>query len=212
MKRLDPIGIASKHFDTVESARGHTYTTTDDKLVPTQLAFSDNPCSFKYLTARTILDIGCGIGRNLPWILHNTRATYIGLDPNASMRTAFAHYQKDYLEHEDYIGRILLVGSFDEIPYDIQFDAVVCTFVFQHITFRSSEEQMNVTDITQEVFKRSTPNAPWLLYEHDQEERGWIDRWFKENNISPFVYSRNYMGIPELTHRGPHHLIIFETP
>lgn len=210
-KRLDPVGVAGYNFETIERARGETYTTRDDQLAPTPLVFPDNPFNDKFLSAKVILDIGAGVGRNLPWILHNTNALYIGLEPNPSMQRGFLAYQKEYLEHPEYASRICLASSFDEFP-DVKIDAVVCTFVFQHIGYRTAPDQMNITDITQEIFKRSSPKAPWMLYEHDSEETGWIFRWFSENNIDPAVYIRSYDGIPELIHRGRHHLILFETP
>lgn len=46
-------------------ARGFTYTMRDDGFPPTDLS-CDNPFTDDVLAAESILDFGCGVGRNLP--------------------------------------------------------------------------------------------------------------------------------------------------
>ena len=203
MKKLEAVGIASKQYESLTDARGNTYTTREDFFPPTPLAFAANPYNDLVISAKYVLDIGCGVGRNLPWVMTSTTAHYYGLDPNTSMLKYFWEIQD-----KNWQPRTTLATSFDEFPTDIKFDVVVSTFVFQHIGYRTNENQMNIDDITQEAMKRSKPGTIWILYEHDGEEQ-WIDRWFYNNKIEPDVYIRDFNGIPELTHRGPHHLIIW---
>lgn len=203
MKKLESFGVAGINFKDKDIARGYTYTTKDDKLVPTNLIPDENPFGDDILNAKYILDIGCGVGRNLEWVMENTDAVYIGLDPNESILQYFWACQ-----NEIWKCRVQLYKNFDEIPNDIIFDVVVSTFVFQHIGFRPNETQMNISDITKEARKFTRDGTIWFLFEHDGEE-DWTERWFSEQNWQPTVYFRNYIGIPELTHRGTdHHLII----
>lgn len=205
MKKLVKYGVAAKDYKTPESAAGDTYTLRDGSLVPTPLIFPDNPYNELVRDAKFICDLGCGIGRNLPWIMENTQAMYYGIDPNDSM---IEHFWK--IQDEKWKNRVKLVKTFDDLDDNIQFDVIVCTFVFQHIGYRPPEDHMNVTDITQQIRNFTHDDTVWIFYEHDWEEPGWIDRWFIETDIWPAVYYKNYTGIPELTDRGAHHLIIYK--
>lgn len=185
-------------------ARGFTYTTRDDDFPPTRLIWPDNPFNEAVKNAEVILDVGCGVGRNLPFIYDNTNANYIGLDPNPVMLEHFwtvtdRKYQTD---------RVVLVQDINTIADSI--DVVVSTFVFQHLGFRAPNGVMNVTDITQKIMEHTHPGSVWILYEHEREE-GWISRWMTENGVTPDVYVRDYTGWPELLHRGSDaHLIIWK--
>jgi SAM-dependent methyltransferase len=196
VKKLESFGIAGIEFEDSRLARGYTYTTRDDVLVPTNLLPMENPFTKEVLEAKYILDIVCGVGRN-------TDAIYIGLDPNESMLKFCWDWQDTKWKD-----RVILCKSYDEIPAGVVFDVVVVTFVFQHIGYRPNEQQMNISDITTEARKFTKDGTIWFLYEHEGEEE-WIERWFREQNWQPTVYIRNYTGLPELTHRGGyHHLII----
>jgi cyclopropane fatty-acyl-phospholipid synthase-like methyltransferase len=206
-KELVKFGVAAKDYDSAQDAASHTYMTRDAQLVPTPLIFGDNPYNKDVEKASIILDLGCGIGRNLPWIMANTSASYIGLDPHPDMHKYFWDVQD-----EKWKDRVTLVKDFTELATALDgkaIDVVVCTFVFQHIGFRPPEGQMNIADITVETRKLTTPSAVWIMYEHDGEE-DWIGRWITETGVFPQVYMRNYDRIPELSHRGNHHLILWK--
>ena len=61
-----------KEVELSRVARGYTYTMRDKSFPPTRLAFDDNPFSDDILAAKNILDFGCGVGRNLPWVSETT--------------------------------------------------------------------------------------------------------------------------------------------
>ena len=186
-------------------ARGYTYTMRDDSFPPTRLANDDNPFSDAILAAKNILDFGCGVGRNLPWIYENTEATYYGIDPNQIMLDNFW-----VVIDKKYKDRTVLMSDFSELPDGLIFDMVVSTFVFQHLGYRSPEDAMNVTDMTQKIMQYTRKGTIWFLLEHEGEE-SWLDRWFTENDIEPDVFELNYTGLPEMTHRGTAaHLIIWK--
>ena len=204
-KQLIKFGVAAEDFTDSGLAMSYTYTTRDGGLPPTNPVHADNPYSNQFLAAKVILDIGCGVGRNLKWWMENTDAIYLGLDPNESMLQFFWDWND-----EKYKDRVVLAKSFDELTeYAGKIDAVMCTFVYMHIGDRPQPPAMNITDITQEAMKLGHKDTVWFLYEHDGEEL-WIDRFFAENKVVPKTYIRDYVGMEELTQRGTcHHLIIF---
>ena len=208
-KELKPYGVAGIQFNEAELAAGYTYTTRDGKLFSTPLVFPDNPHNDLVKNAHAILDIGCGVGRNLEWIMENTTAIYIGLDPNESMIKYFWDYNQKYKNYN----RVFLCKNYEEVDAvlanmnNVPLSVVVSTFVFQHIGYRPPEGEMNVTDITTALTKHTNDDTVWILYEHDWEEE-WIGRWINDTGLYPDVYIRDYAGIEELTHRLPHHLII----
>ena len=105
MNKLKKFGVAGKTYLEAETAKGDTYTTNDGGFPSTNLGCSDNPFIEELNTARYILDFGCGVGRNLAWIMQNTDATYIGLDPNNSMTKFFWDVQEEQgYNIEDCIG------------------------------------------------------------------------------------------------------------
>ena len=190
-------------------ARGYTYTTRDDQFPSTRLVNDDNPFNDDVLRAKNILDFGCGVGRNLPWIYEHTVATYYGIDPNPVMRDNFW-----VITDEKYKDRAELMPDFSELvpggPGGLVFDVVVITFVFQHLGYRSPDGAMNITDITQKIMQYTRKGTIWFLLEHEGEEE-WLDRWFTENEIEPDVLELNYAGLSEMTHRGnTANLIIWE--
>jgi SAM-dependent methyltransferase len=186
-------------------ARGFTYTMRGDQFPPTRLANDDNPFNEDILKAKTILDFGCGVGRNLPWIYDCTPATYYGIDPNPVMLDNFW-----VITDERYKDRTVLASDFSELPDGIVFDVVVSVFVFQHLGYRAPDGAMDITDITQKIMQYTKTGTIWFLLEHELEE-SWLDRWFTENEIEPDVFKLNYRGLPEMTHRGwDAHLVIWK--
>jgi len=202
-KRFEAVGLAATVYTTLDDAIGNTYTRRDGSHPSTPLMFPDNPFNDNIEVAKNILDLGCGVGRNLEWIMTHTKANYIGLEPNPSMRRFF--WEKQDTKWKD---RVKLCADFSELDPNVKFDAVVCTFVFQHIGSRVHPEVMNIADITKKVFEYSHPDCVWIMYEHEKEEY-WISSWLKECAITPSVIMGEYCGIEELTHRGSHTLIIF---
>lgn len=203
-KRYEMVGIGGVLYPTAHDAASHTYMKNDGSLPSTPLIFPDNPFNEQVAAAQNILDIGCGIGRNLSWIMENTQANYIGLEPNASMRQFYWDIQNTKWQN-----RAQVIPHIDNFPEDIKFDIVVCTFVFQHIGRMTAPDQMNVIDITKEVLKHCKPGCVWIMYEHDWEDL-WIEDWIRECNVNLVVYHRDYTGIPELIDRRPHHLMIWK--
>lgn len=217
MKTLKKFGVASKNYSSMDYAKGDTYTKADGTFPSTNLACVENPYKEQLKTAKYILDFGCGVGRNLSWIMENTTAHYIGLDPNYEMTQYYWDVQRsEGHDVESWKHRVDLYSDFSEIPSDIKFDYVVSTFVLQHLGYRYIViNGLNLTDITQNILSRMNGGAVFFAFEHDSEEN-WIPRWTQENNINLDVYIRSYTGLPELTDRdhtapnGGHHLLIFK--
>jgi len=217
MKRLMKFGVASKNYDDAKNARDDTYTTADDTFPSTNIACAENPYTEELTSAKYILDFGCGVGRNLSWIMKNTSAHYVGLDPNKNMIQYFWEIQeREGHDVSSWKDRVSLYNEFSEIPADIKFDYVISTFVLQHLGYRYINfGYYNLTDITQDILSRLNSGAVFFALEHDSEE-DWIPRWLSENNITLDVYIRSYKGLPELTDRdhcapnGGHHLLIFK--
>jgi len=216
-KNLEKYGVAGIDFTDISTARGYTYTDNLGGFPTTNLACLENPFIEQLNSAKYILDFGCGVGRNLPWIMNHTSAHYVGIDPNKDMLKYFWPVQEaeghDILHWKD---RVNLFSSFDEISSDIKFDYVVSTFVMQHLGYRfSTDKKMNLTDITNQILTMVNDGCIFWLLEHDSEEK-WIDRWLEETNIKLDVYIRTYKGLKELTHRDHattdgNHLMIFKT-
>jgi cyclopropane fatty-acyl-phospholipid synthase-like methyltransferase len=210
MPELKKFGVASKDYPNAELAKGDTYTRLDGSFPSTNLACEENPYKDELKTAKYILDFGCGVGRNIPWIMENTTAIYVGLDPNTTMTNHIWD-----INDTKYKDRTIICNSFDEIPSDIVFDYVVSTFVLQHLGYRYNDSSMNITDITQAILKKSKPGTIFFHIEHDSEEE-WIGKWKEESNIELDVYIRTYKGLPELADRdhtapnGGHHLMIWK--
>jgi len=217
MKILKKFGYAGMDYDNLEVARGNTYTTRSNEYPSTNMACNENPFKDQLKTAKYILDFGCGVGRNLQWIMENTTANYVGLDPNTNM-TQF-YWDVQYKDRgpiaDEWKSRVTLVNEFSEIDSNIKFDYVIATFVLQHLGYRYVVPGgLNLTEITKSIFSYMNDNAVFFAIEHDSEET-WIDKWLQECHINLDVYIRGYTGLPELTHRdgtapnGGHHLMIF---
>lgn len=217
MLKLKKYGVAGKDYTDAKTAKGDTYTMLNGGFPPTNLACSDNPFTQELNSAKYILDFGCGVGRNLPWIMNNTNAIYIGLDPNTTMTDYFWEVQTEQgHDVKSWKNRVQLYNDFDDIPSDINFDYIVTTFVLQHLGYRYINiDTMNLDDIAQQLISRLNDGGVWFLLEHDSEE-DWIPRWTKNNNINLNVYIRSYTGLPELAERdhtapnGGHHLMIWK--
>ena len=208
-KILERYGVAGIDFDSLEKAKAYTYDTQQQTFPSTELTFRENPFNTEVLNAKNILEIGCGVGRNLPWIMKNTKANYVGIDPNESMLSYFWE-----VNPTEYKNRTNLYTNFDSIK-NIEFDIVICTYVFQHISYRPKSPEMNIDDITQELFKVTNKDSIFIFVEHSKEEEGWIEKWFKSNKIIPDVYIKDWTikGRCSQEHqcdRGIHDLIIFK--
>jgi cyclopropane fatty-acyl-phospholipid synthase-like methyltransferase len=216
-KEFKKFGIAAIDYTDADTARGFTYTTLQNEFPPTPILSPINPFNDDIITAKNVLEIGCGVGRNLPYIMEKTNAHYWGIDPNKEM----LQYFWDVSDHK-YKDRVTLVHDWSELPAELRFDFVLSTFVFQHIAFMAPEGVMNVSDITRQAMKFTRPGTVWFVLEHEREQAGWQERWMKECKIIPEVYYRpggNHAGggtipYPEfvsMTHRGnDNNIIIFK--
>jgi SAM-dependent methyltransferase len=217
MLKFQKFGCGGVDYTDLESAKGNTYTKNDGSFPSTNLACPENPFRDKLKSAKYILDFGCGVGRNLSWVMNNTTANYVGLDPNTTMTKYFWDVQKEQgHDVEAFKKRAQIYNDFNDIPSNINFDYAITTFVLQHLGYRhDSSDIMNLDDIAQQVISRLNEGAVWFLFEHDSEE-DWISRWTTNNNINLDVYIRSYTGLPELTDRdhtapnGGHHLMIWK--
>lgn len=217
MLEFKKFGVAGKDYGDLESAKGDTYTQMNGGFPPTNLKCVENPYGKELDEAKYILDFGCGVGRNLPWIMENTNAVYVGLDPNTTMLEYFwdTQIQRGY-DITDWKERCIIISDFSQLPEGIKFDYVVTTFVLQHLGYRYNHEGvMNLDQITQNILQHTNDSYVWFSLEHDSEE-DWIQRWSEVNEFKFNVYIRSYTGLPELAERdytapnGGHHLIIFK--
>ena len=192
---------------SLEFAKSAVYQKDDGTWPPTPLIFPDNPFNEDILEAETIFDYGAGCGRNYPWVRDNTKARYVGLEPNATMRDWFWHQNK--LE-----ANIEMWENLSELERfnTLKFDVVICTFVFQHLGYKFTDDTdtMNLTDITKSIQRMCNPGAVWIMYE-DEREGSWIQRWKYECDITFDVFKPDYLWQPDLADRGPHHLMIWRT-
>src|SRR5688572_21255913 len=94
-KFLRPFGVASRAMRSKEEAMHWAYTKNDGSFPPTPLIFPENPFNDVVSNASHILEIGCGSGRNVPWIMKNTTASYTGFDPNPTMLKFFWNCNDD---------------------------------------------------------------------------------------------------------------------
>lgn len=211
-KRFLPYGLAAEHYTTAKRARGMMYTTAQDTLPPTRIIFDDNPYNDIVEKAKVILDFGCGIGRNLPFIMENTSAHYIGVEPNASALQYFWTIQNNPDEFEfrtdNWEQRVTLLSTIAEITQSI--DVVISTFVMMHL-HTPPPGIMGPVEMVNEIRQHTHPGTVWIFYEHEREKAGWQQAWLDECGIIPQVYKKDYIGWEELTHRGTdHHLIIWK--
>ena len=215
-KNLVPFGVSIADYQNAHDAKGYTYTTRDGEYPPTPFISPINPFNAEILESKNILEIGCGVGRNLPFVMEQTEAHYYGVDPNEKMLKYFWEVQD-----EKWKDRVTLCQSFDDLPEDVKFDFVMVVFVFQHIGFRPPDGEMNVADITKEAMKHTKQGTVWFVLEHEREEL-WQENWMSRCGIEPAVYYRpggNHAGggtlpYPEfevMTHRGnDNNIIIFK--
>jgi ubiquinone/menaquinone biosynthesis C-methylase UbiE len=205
-KLLLPFGIASREMKSLDDACNETYRTKNNKLIPTPIICKSNPYVTEFKNSYHILEIGCGIGRNTSYILDNTNAIYYGIEPNSSMRKYFWNVVP--LRYHD---RVSLLADFSPLSVlSFSFDYVICTFVFQHITYRPTGNVMNIDEITKEIRKYTTTGTIWFMLEHENEENNWISKWLETHEFTPSVYIKNWREFPELCDRGDHNLLIIK--
>jgi SAM-dependent methyltransferase len=204
-KILKPLGASGQPHETPNHAVHACYLTRDGQFPPTNLDFDSNPLNNEIPTADIILDFGCGVGRNLPWIMEKTKAKYIGIDPNPSMRQFFWAIQDP-----KYLNRVELYPDIASLPEGMHFDVVLSTFTLQHIGYMTMGDTMDTTDIIKALRAFTTNFTIWIALENDTEDPGWITRMTTECEMAFIQYERNFKGLPELTHRGDFHLMIWQ--
>jgi SAM-dependent methyltransferase len=211
-KKFTPVfvhGSPAIKWDSSKDAMSSTYTTRDSGYPSFPLSFDANPHSDECLKAKKVLDLGCGIGRNLKWIMENTEAHYYGMEPNKSMSQFFWDWND-----EKYKDRVTIVSSWEELS-GIEFDVMLSTFVLMHITYNVPTDVWNVSDIVDEMKKHANKETIWVMFEHDNEYGGWQEKMFAECGITPEVHIRHFKEIESQTHRdefggGGHNLIIWK--
>jgi len=215
-KDLVAYGVSVTKYLDAKDARGHTYTTRDDGYPPTPFISPLNPFNTDILESKNVLEIGPGVGRNLPFVMEQTNAHYYGVDPNVEMTKYFWDIQDPKWKD-----RVTLCQNFKELPPEIEFDFVIVVFVFQHIGYRVPFGQMDIGDITLEAMQHTKVGTIWFVLEHEREEK-WQQRWLTQCNIMPEVYYKpggDHAGggaipYPEfelMTHRGnDNNIIIFK--
>ena len=179
-----------KEFKATGSAIGQFKSFNQAKKALNQRVGLQTPLTFghKYdnqiLQAKKIFEIGCGLGRNLEWIMKNTKAKYYAIEPNPAVIKYFWEYENN-LEYKE---RVYLSSSFDEEIKKHKFDIVVCMFVFQHISYRhnkgSDKNAMDIDEITHEILPMTNSNTIWLLAEHESEEANWQAKWIMNNGFT----------------------------
>jgi len=208
-KQFKAFGVASPLHLTPAIARSYTYeadreSDPNKKFPGTPFINDDNPFNEKVRNAKNILEIGCGVGRNVPYLMENTAAKYTGLDPN---KVGMLDHFWDIVPTK-YQDRVTITDTFDDLKGE-KFDLIICTFVLQHIGYRPDSETMNIDDITQKVMEHTSQGTVWFLLEHNFEE-DWQTKWMAANGIVPDVFIQPWTRFPELRHRTEHNLIIWE--
>ena len=214
MKEFEAVGVNAgtpPEIDSKMAAMAQAYSSVHHhEPVSFPMEFDENPYSDECVNANSLFEIGFGCGRNAIGIHKDTDIHYHGLEPNETMSKWFWDWND-----KKYEKRTSLYKDWDEIEDGTKFDVMLSTFVLQHITYNNSDV-WNVTDIINKMKEYAHENTTWILYEHDGEYAGWIDRMFSECGIEPIVYHRGYTGIESHTHRDSlvgnkqgHHLLIW---
>ncbi len=206
-KKFVSYGIAGREYEDSGQAKYHTYERGNRTWPSTKLLHPGNPFNYEIFCAQNILEIGCGCGRNMPWVMEATEADYHGIDPNKSMMSYFWELN----DEKRYGDRVHLYNDWNEIQEGTIFDVVFVVFVFQHLGFRAPEDGMNVVDITREAMKFTRDGTVWWVFEHELEEPGWVDRWINELGIEPEFHRKDVDWFEYLNHRhSPSTQVIFK--
>ncbi|ADF52125.1 MULTISPECIES: class I SAM-dependent methyltransferase [Flavobacteriaceae] len=105
----------------------------------------------RYQEGQSILDAGCGKGRNLKWSYQNDFELY-GIDKDVDF-LAFA--KAEYPEY----GKNFSVGSLDKLPYDQNsFDHILCCAVLHF-----AQSQTQFTAMFSELVRVLKPNGSLLI-------------------------------------------------
>ena len=211
-KEFKPVGICQPECKgDMGLGCNCTYADDQNKSISAPFTAIDLPYNSDILNAKNVIEIGCGMGRNVQWWMENTKANYYGVDPNKSLTDLVLRNDTNFNKvfKDEWLSRVHIANSFDDAVKAQKFDVVVSTFVFQHIGYRTINE-MNISDITKEIKKQTKEGTVWFLYEHEWEEK-WLSRWLNENDFTQKarIY-RSYAGIPELTKRQAHDLILIK--
>lgn len=113
----------------------HNSNTLQFLLGQTDIYLIDQILKGRYATTNTILDAGCGIGRNMYWFLNNG-FNISGIDVNAEAISQLK------LQYPDLPEDRLLVCSIENIPFDDNhFNHIICSAVLH---FAKNNVQFNL--------------------------------------------------------------------
>ena len=207
MNKFEAYGLGATNVTNLANSTAVLFPLKNIKVVPsTPLCCKSNPFCKEIKEAKNILEIGCGFGRNVTWIIENTNAKYFGIDPNKSVAASF---QERNRRHDK--DRIYFTHEFDEIITENKYDVILTTYVFQHLAPQPTKlDVMNLNEITEEIFKVTKPGTIWFLIDHEAEKRHWQRDWFKRFNIKPEIYIKDCQDFEEIHPIGKHNLTIFK--
>ena len=147
MKHLKKFGYGGVDYTNMADARGNTYTTSDNRHPTTNFACQDNPYTEQLYSAKYILDFGCGVGRNLSWIMENTNAHYVGLDPKADNHPLYDTQRNFYNKHTSFFEHdkssefhICPAEEFDFSKYNLFFDMVFTSPPYFNVEHYSQDD------------------------------------------------------------------------
>ena len=93
-----------------------------DLIAKTDIYLIDQIVKDRYQTSETILDAGCGSGRNLHWFYHNNFKIY-GIDQN---ETQIEDLKKKYSKQKDHFS----VSSLEKMEFKVEFfNHIICNAV-----------------------------------------------------------------------------------
>ncbi|MDT0556194.1 class I SAM-dependent methyltransferase [Patiriisocius hiemis] len=127
------------------------YKTTFDTLGNVDIYVIDQILKGRYLNGQSILDAGCGKGRNLKWFYQNDFELF-GIDANSEfLLTAKQNYPK--------AAENLTVGTLDNLPYgENNFDHILCCAVLHF-----AESETHFTTMFSELIRVLKPGGMLLI-------------------------------------------------
>lgn len=208
MKTFRKFGVASKNYDNHFDAATDTYGTKSGIWPPTPICIPENPFLEECKHARNVLEIGCGVGRNLHSVMTETNANYYGIDPNENMTRWFWEHG----DNSKWRDRAVIGNSFDVLPKDLRVDLVLSIFVLQHIGFRPDSSTMDVYDIGMKIKEYTVDGCIWYMLEHNHEERDWLQVWLTMMEFVPVIKIpvESVPSLHEMTSRGTHDFIVIK--
>jgi ArsR family transcriptional regulator len=170
---------------------GPTFDSIQDELFKNIYSIEDVFSSFN-LKFKSILDLGCGTGRNLP-VLAKFAKKVIGVDSSFSMIKLAEHLCKtNHLNYE------LKLGDVKKLPYSEEsIDCVFLNMVLHH--FSNPQEALS------ELTKIIAPKGKLILidlisHKNDYMQKKYADLWlgFTVEEINKWLKSSN-ITLKELT-------------